>query len=89
MPSAWLARGREGTERDRSKILSDFRRELSLVVAKAKSACLLGRVASVGESHRLAAMRRAWVRQEDERSEESSRAHWTFIKKNLMIFGLP
>ena len=71
-----LARGREGTERERAVILSDFRRELSVTVAKAQSACLIGRVARVGEGHRLAARRRAWVRREDERREEASRAHW-------------
>ena len=71
-----LARGREGTERERSVILSDFRRELSVTGAKAQSACLIGRVARVGEGHRLAARRRAWVRRENERREDASRAHW-------------
>ena len=33
-------------------------------------------VARVGEGHRLAARRRAWVRREDERREDASRAHW-------------
>ena len=71
-----LAREREGTERERSFILSELRRELSVTGAKAQSACLLGRVARVGEGHRLAARRRAWVRLEGERREEASRAHW-------------
>ena len=46
-----LARGREGTEWERSSILCDFRRELSTVGAKAVSSCLLGRVTTtrVGE----------------------------------------
>ena len=35
-----------------------------------------GRVARVGEEHRNAARRRAWVRREDERMEEDSQAHW-------------
>ena len=39
-----LARGREGSEWERSTILSDFRRELSLAGAKAYSSCLLGMV---------------------------------------------
>ena len=43
-----------------------LRRELSLAEAKSYSACLLGRVARVGEQHRQAARRR----------EEESRAHW-------------
>ena len=34
-----LARGREGGEWERSLILNDFRRELSLVAAKAVSVC--------------------------------------------------
>ena len=57
-------------------ILSDFRRELSVTGAKAQSACLIGRVAMVGEGHRLSARRRAWGRREDERREDASRAHW-------------
>ena len=71
-----LARGREGTEQERAIILSEFRRELSVAGAKANSACLIGRVARVGEGHRLAARRRVWVRQEEERREEARRAHW-------------
>ena len=62
-----LARGREGTERERSIFLSQLRRELSTVGAKAQSKCLHGRVARVGEGHRAAAKRRAWVREEGER----------------------
>ena len=46
--------------------------------AKANSACLIGRVARVGEGHRLAARRRAWVRKEEERREAARRAHWAF-----------
>ena len=69
-------RGREGTERERSIILSEFRRELSVTGAKANSACLIGRVARVAEGHRLAARRRVWVRQEEEKREEARRAHW-------------
>ena len=63
-------------ERKGAVILTDFRRELSVTGAKAQSACLIGRVARVGEGHRLAARRRAWVRKEDERREDASRAHW-------------
>ena len=55
-----LARGREGSDRERSTILSDFRRELNLA----------------GEEYRNTANRRAWVRREDERREEDSQAHW-------------
>ena len=71
-----LARGREGTERERSAILSDLRRELSTVGARAVSSCLLGRVARVGEGHRLAAKRREWVKREEDRREEARKAHW-------------
>ena len=71
-----LARGREGTERERSVILSDLRRELSTVGAKAVSSCLLGRVARVEEGHRFAAKRREWGRREEDRREEARRAHW-------------
>jgi hypothetical protein len=67
-----LARGREGTERERSIFLSQLRRELSTVGAKAQSSCLLGRVARVGEGHRAA----AWVRKEGERREDTMKAHW-------------
>ena len=71
-----LARGREGTDMERAIILSEFRRELSVTAGKANSACLIGRVARVGEGHRLAAKRRAWFRREEERREDSRRAHW-------------
>ena len=60
--SLGLARRREGTERERSIFLSQLRRELSTVSAKAQSSCLLGRVARVGEGHRAAAKRREWVK---------------------------
>ena len=39
-------------------------------------ACLLGRVARVGEGHRLAAKRREWVKREEDRREETRKAHW-------------
>ena len=74
--SKGLARGREGTEYERSVILLNLRRELSTAGAKANSACLLGRVARLGEGHRQAAKRRVWVRREEERREEERRAHW-------------
>ena len=81
-----LARGREGTERERSSILCDFRRELSNVGAKAVSSCLLGRVARVEEGFRLAANRREWVKREDERREEARRAHWVANVRERGLF---
>ena len=71
-----LARGREGDEWERSLIMTDFRRELSLVAAKAVSACLLGKVSKLGDGHRQAAKRRAWAKHENEKREAASRAHW-------------
>jgi hypothetical protein len=71
-----LARGREGDEWERSVILNEFRRELSLVAAKAVSACLLGKVSKLGDGHRQAAKRRAWAKYENERREAAMRAHW-------------
>ena len=53
-----LARGREGDRWERSLIMTDFRKKLSLVAAKAVSACLLGKVFKLGEGHRKAAKRR-------------------------------
>lgn len=47
-----------------------------MVAAKAYSACLMDRVARVGEGHRQAAKRRAWVKREGERLEEERRAYW-------------
>ena len=67
----WPGGGRG--ERERAMILSDFRRKLSVRGAMAQPACLIGRVARVGEGHRLAA-RRAWVMREDESREDNSRA---------------
>ena len=71
-----LARGRERTEQERSVILMNLRRELSTAGAKSQSACLLGRVARMGEGHRLAAKRRVWVMREEELRQEGNRAHW-------------
>ena len=70
------ARRREGSEWERSLILHEFRRELSLVAAKAVSACLLGKVSQLGDGHRQAAKRRAWAKQENDRREAAMRAHW-------------
>ena len=71
-----LARGREGSEHERSVILSGFRSELSMAAAKAYSACLMDRVARVGEHHRQAAKRRAWFKRIQEREEDERRAYW-------------
>ena len=71
-----LARGMEGTEAERSIILMNLRRELSTAGAKANSACLIGRVARLGEGHRLAARRRVWAQREQDMREEAARAHW-------------
>ena len=71
-----LARGREGTNQERSIILAGLRRALSMAAAKAYSSCLLDRVARVGEEHRQAAKRRAWVKREEERMQEERRAYW-------------
>ena len=38
-----------------------------MAAAKANSACLLDRVSRVGEEHRQAARRRAWVKRVEER----------------------
>jgi hypothetical protein len=84
--SMGLARGREGTERERSIFLSQLRRELSTVGAKAQSSCLLGRVARVGEGHRAAAKRRAWVRKEGERREDAMKAHWVANVRERGVF---
>ena len=71
-----LARGREGTDQERSIILAGMRRTLSMAAAKAYSSCLLDRVSRIGEHHRQAAKRRAWVRREEERIQEERRAFW-------------
>ena len=81
-----LARGREGTERERSTFLTQLRRELSTVGAKAQSSCLLGRVSRVGEGHRAAAKRRAWVRKEGERWEDAMKAHWVANVRERGVF---
>ena len=71
-----LARGREGSNHERSIILAGYRRELSMASAKAYSACLLDRVARVGEEHRLAAKRRAWLKSQQEREDDERAAYW-------------
>ena len=66
------ARGREGSEWERDS--SCPRKELNLAGAKAYSSCLMGTVARVGEEHRQASKRRAWIKMEGERREKESRA---------------
>jgi hypothetical protein len=44
--------------------------------AKAYSTCLLDRVTMVGEKHRQAARRSAWVKKEGEMMQEERRAFW-------------
>ena len=71
-----LARVREGSDHERSVILSGMRRQLSMTAAKAYSACLLDRVGRVGEEHRQAAKRRSWQKREVEKMEEERKAYW-------------
>ena len=53
-----------------------------MTAGKAYSACLLDRVSRVGEDHRLAAKRRAWVKGEEERLEAERKAHWhAFVRR--------
>ena len=44
--------------------------------SKAYSACLLDRVARVGEEHKLAAKIRAWLKREEERNDDERKALW-------------
>ena len=71
-----LARGRELSDRERARVLSDYRRILSVTAARASSGCLIGRLARFGPAFRAAAKRREWVRREGERMEEEREAHW-------------
>ena len=71
-----LARGREGSSQERAAILAGMRRQLSMAAARAYSVFLLDRVSRVGEGHRQAARRRAWVKREEERMEEERKAYW-------------
>ena len=71
-----LTRGREGTDQERAMILSGMRRQLSMSAAKAYSACLLDRVARLGEEYRQAARRREWQKREVEKMEEERKAYW-------------
>ena len=50
--------------------MAGLRRSLSMVADKAYSACLMDRVSRMGEGHRQAAKRRAWVKREGERMED-------------------
>ena len=58
-----LARGRDDFEWERALILSDYRRTLSTNAARSSSGCLLGQLARIGEGHRAAVCRRAWLGQ--------------------------
>ena len=57
-------------------ILLGLRRSLSMCAAKAYSSCLMDRVARVGEEFREAARRRAWMKREEERTQEERKAFW-------------
>ena len=80
-----LARGIIGTDEEKAIHLSQFRRKLSLVAAKAQSACLIGKLAKVGVEFRQAAKRREWVRREEERLKEERRSFW---QANVCELGL-
>ena len=69
-----LTREREGTEQERSVILSGLRRSLRMCAAKAYSTCLMDKVARVGEEFRQAARIRAWMKREEERILEDRKA---------------
>ena len=71
-----LARGREGTEHERAVIVAGLRRKLSMIAAKANSACLLDRIERIGIEHREAAKSRAWAKSEDDRVKEERKAYW-------------
>ena len=58
-----LARGREGTNQERSIILAGLRGSLSMFAAKAYSSWLMDRV---GEEFRQAARRMAWLKRVDD-----------------------
>ena len=49
--------------------------EMSMVAAKAYSACLLDKVGRVGELLRQAARRRAWQKREQEKLEDERKAN--------------
>ena len=81
LKSIGLARGREGSSQEKSIVLAGLRRQLSLVSAKAYSACIMDRVSRLGEKHRQAAKRRAWAKRAEEKMAEERRAHWNaFIR---------
>ena len=60
----WISLLVLGTDTEKAINLSQFRRKVSLVAAKAQSACLIGRVSKVGESFREAAKRRKLIERE-------------------------
>ena len=73
-----LARGREGSEEERSIILAGLRRKLSMAAVIFNSASLLDMVARIVEAHRQAAKRRAWAKkdEQEERKQGEKRAKW-------------
>ena len=71
-----LGMGRELSSRERAKIISNYRRILSVTAARATSGCLVGRIARIGPAHRAAARRRELTRREQERLERDMEAHW-------------
>ena len=73
MKAKGLVRGREGSIQERATILG-LRRRLSMVAAKAYSASLMDWLSRLGEEHRAAAKRRAWVKREEEKMQEERKA---------------
>ena len=71
-----LGMGRELSSRERAKIISNYRRVVSVTAARATSGCLVGRLARIGPAHRAAARRRDLIRREQERMEQEMEAHW-------------
>ena len=71
-----LARGFPAYSQERARIISDYRRSLSVAGAKAQAGCLIGRLARVGPAFRGAAKRREWAKREQGRREELRKAHW-------------
>ena len=81
-----LAKGEGATEMERGRILSGYRRKLSVAGAKAQADCLVGRLDQIGPASRAAAKRREWARRDQGRMEENRRAHWRAQLQGRSVF---
>ena len=76
-----LSSGYNSSSKEKSQIVGQIRRRLSVAFVKANSLCTLSRISNVGPGSRGAAKRREWALREEEMMRKERRSNWTaFIR---------